>query len=316
MLYEQQQAWKDIQTFLPEDMRFNAQFKPQETWWDWQGHHVHIDRFNNPASPVRVILLHGVGTNGRQMSLIVGGPLSKHGYETLAIDMPGYGLTKVNPKDKFTYDTWVQLASDFIDAERARDPRPIVLYGLSAGGMLAYHIAAKNPHVAGIIGMTFLDQRNQMVRDETARNWFMSRVGGPAAHLFSGWPFGGMKMPMSWASKMYTLANNPDALKIFLKDSSSAGNAVSLSFLNSYLNYSPAVEPENFTVCPILLTQPAKDAWTPLALSQPFLDKLKVPHSVVMLENAGHYPLEQPGLKQMEDAIVAFLSTLTPPKTN
>jgi len=53
--------------------------------------------------------------------------------ETLAIDMPGYGLTKVNPEDKFTYDTWVQLASDFIDAERARDPRPIVLYGLIAG---------------------------------------------------------------------------------------------------------------------------------------------------------------------------------------
>jgi alpha-beta hydrolase superfamily lysophospholipase len=59
------------------------------------------------------------------MSLIVGGPLSKRGYETLAIDTPGYGLTKVNPEDKFTYDTWVQ---------RARDPRPIVLYGLSAGG--------------------------------------------------------------------------------------------------------------------------------------------------------------------------------------
>ena len=125
---------KDIQTFLTEDMCFNAQFKPQETWWDWQGHHVHIDRFNKPASPVRVILLHGMGTNGRQMSLIVGGPLSKRGYETLAIDMPGYGLTKVNPEDKFTYDTWVQLASDFIDAERARDPRPLVLYGLSAGG--------------------------------------------------------------------------------------------------------------------------------------------------------------------------------------
>ncbi|CQA12862.1 Uncharacterised protein [Mycobacteroides abscessus] len=35
--------------------------------------------------------------------------------------------------------------------------RPIVLYGLSAGGMLAYHVAAKAPRdtVRGIIGMHF-----------------------------------------------------------------------------------------------------------------------------------------------------------------
>ena len=31
--------------------------------------------------------------------------------------------------------------------------------------------------------MTFLDQRVQQVRDETARNVFMSRVGGPMMHL-------------------------------------------------------------------------------------------------------------------------------------
>ena len=45
--------------------------------------------------PVKVILLHGVGTNGRQMSMILGGPLSKDGFETIAIDMPTYGVTKV-----------------------------------------------------------------------------------------------------------------------------------------------------------------------------------------------------------------------------
>jgi hypothetical protein len=53
-----------------------------------------------------------------------------------------------------------------------------VLYGLSAGGMETYHVAAKNRKVSGIVGMTFLDQRIQQVRDETAYNRFMSRVGG------------------------------------------------------------------------------------------------------------------------------------------
>lgn len=56
---------------------------------------VHLDCFRNEKAPVKVILLHGVGTNGRQMSMILGGPLSKDGFETIAIDMPTYGVTKV-----------------------------------------------------------------------------------------------------------------------------------------------------------------------------------------------------------------------------
>jgi len=116
-----------------------------------------------------------------------------------------------------------------------------------------------------------------------------------------------MKIPMSVASKMYTLVNNEEALKIFLSDKSSSGNWMSMLFLADYMKYSPAIEPENFTNCPVLLTQPAQDRWSPLELSQPFIEKLtKVKVKVVMLDNAGHYPLEMPGLKQMENAIVDF----------
>ena len=64
-----------------------------------------------------------------------------------------------------TYGDWVELVSAFVDAEAAKEPsKPIVLYGLSAGGMLAYQVAAKNKHVKGIVGMTFLDQLVQEVR--------------------------------------------------------------------------------------------------------------------------------------------------------
>ncbi|MGW0701679.1 alpha/beta fold hydrolase, partial [Streptomyces sp. NPDC002867] len=41
-----------------------------------------------------------------------------------------------------SYDDWVDPVVDFLAHERSRDDRPIVLYGLSAGGMLAYHVAA------------------------------------------------------------------------------------------------------------------------------------------------------------------------------
>jgi pimeloyl-ACP methyl ester carboxylesterase len=189
----------------------------------------------------------------------------------------------------------------------AKDSRPIYLYGLSAGGMLTFHVAALNKKVSGIIGMTFLDQRNQQVRDETSynklvsRTAFLSTVGRKIG-------LGCVPLPMTMASKMYTLCNDPKALKACLSDKSSAGNWATVAFLNSYLYYEPKIEPEDFDICPILLTQPAEDKWTPLHLSNPVLSKIsKVSTKVVMLENAGHYPFEMPGLQQMQDAVYEFI---------
>lgn len=113
---------------------------------------------------------------------------------------------------------------------------------------------------------------------------------------------------MSLASKMSTLVNNSDALKVFQADRSSAGSWASMHFLSSYSTYRPALEPEDFDVCPILLTQPDQDKWTPLHLSELVLSRVKkVPVQTVILENAGHYPIEDPGLQQKADAIIKFL---------
>jgi alpha-beta hydrolase superfamily lysophospholipase len=305
--YSNQAAWREIQAFLPRDYQLQPGQEPEEEWWHWRQHRIHLDCYRNPGAPLKVILFHGVGTNGRQMSTILGAPLARRGFETIAIDMPEYGLTDVGPDEPVRYDDWVQAGSDLIDAERARDSRPIVLYGLSAGGMETYHVAALNRNVQGIVGMTFLDQRLQQVRDETALNAFMSRVGGPMARLAAKTPLAGMRMPMSLASKMHALVNDADALKACLADQTSAGNWVTMRFLASYVSYTPAIEPEDFKVCPILLTQPAQDRWTPLHLSEPFLRRIRhVPVRTTMLENAGHYPIEQPGLDQMVAAIHDF----------
>ena len=44
-----------------------------------------------------------------------------------------------------------------------------------------------------------------------------------------------------------------------------------------------------------------------LHLSQLFLNRIKkVPVKMVLLENASHYPIEQPGLDQMVEAIYRF----------
>lgn len=311
MNYTDQAAWREIQSFLPLAYQLQAGDEPQEEWWQWRQHRIHLDGYRNAAAPLKVILFHGVGTNGRQMSTILGAPLARRGFETIAVDMPGYGLTEVGAGTRVRYDDWVQAGSDLIDAELAKDSRPIVLYGLSAGGMETYHVAALNRKVKGIVGMTFLDQRLPTVRDETALNRFMSRIGGPLLTLSAATPLAAVRLPMALASKMHALVNNKAALKACMADKTSAGNWVTTGFLASYMNYVPAVEPEAFDVCPILLTQPAQDRWTPLNLSELFLRRIhRVPVRKVTLENAGHYPLELPGLDQMVGAIGGFLGEI------
>lgn len=142
MNYKEQKAWKEIQSALPEDYRFTEEYSPVEEWWDWHGHKVHLDCFRNPEAKKKIIMLHGVGTNGRQMSMILGLSLAKAGYEAIAIDMPTYGLTEAAKGRVVTYDGWIALGNDYVNHELDKDPRPIFLYGLSAGGMETYDVAS------------------------------------------------------------------------------------------------------------------------------------------------------------------------------
>ncbi|MDU6506917.1 MAG: alpha/beta hydrolase, partial [Staphylococcus sp.] len=77
-------------------LHFTSNYNPEEEWWNWRGNKVHLDTFRNKNAKAKVILFHGVGTNGRQMSTIIGGPLSKDNFEVIAIDMPLYGVTEIN----------------------------------------------------------------------------------------------------------------------------------------------------------------------------------------------------------------------------
>ncbi|GHE76102.1 hypothetical protein GCM10017786_01260 [Amycolatopsis deserti] len=307
--YSQQPEWRAIQEFLPAKYRLTPETEPVEEWWDHRGHRIHLDTYRNPQAPAKVILFHGVGTNGRQMTTILGRPLADMGYETIAIDMPTYGITQVAEGAPVTYDDWVQIGSDLVDAELAKDDRPIILYGLSAGGMETYHVAALNKKVKGIVGMTFLDTAVFQVRKETGFDPISGILGAPTMRLLNKIGLGRVRVPMRYVSKMRALVNNRAAKNVTYKDKTSAGNSVSIAFLDSWLSYRPVVAAEEFDVCPVLLTQPAADAWTPLHLSKPFLNRItKVPVKTVMLDNGGHYPLEQPALDQMVAAISAFVA--------
>lgn len=308
--YANQQAWREVQAFLPKSLHFTEDYQPTEEIWDWKGNKVHLDTFRNPEAPAKIICFHGVGTNGRQISLLFGGPMAREGFETITVDMPTYGVTQVNPDMVIRYDDWVQCGSDLIDEELKRDNRPIFIYGLSAGGMETYHVAAKNnsPKIKGIIGMTFLDQRQKDVRMTTTNNAFWGHFGTDLAHLSIKIGLGRFKMKMSIPSKMRTLVNDPDCLKVMMQDKTSAGNKVTMTFMDTYMNYAPDVEAADFDVCPVLLTQPEADEWTPEFLSLPFLEQLqKVPVETVGLRNGSHYPIEEEAIEDLHSNALRFM---------
>lgn len=309
MSYQHQTSWKEIQSFLPKDYQLTEKTMPKEEYWDWKGNKVHLDIYRNPNAKAKVILFHGVGTNGRQMTTIIGKPLAVDGFEVIALDMPIYGETIVNKKITISFSDWVECGNDYVEYEQSRDNRPIFLYGLSAGGMETYFVAAKNKKIKGIIGMTFLDQRKKLVRMITTRNWFWGTFGTGLAKISCMVRLSKFKMKMSVCSKMNNLCNNERALKAMLKDKTSAGNKVNMKFLSDYMTYTPVIEPKDFDICPVLLTQPENDKWTPKFLSDIVLEEIKkVPVKKVILRNGSHYPIEEEALEDLHRYILEFLN--------
>jgi hypothetical protein len=70
----------------------------------------------------------------------------------------------------------------------------------------------------------------------------MSRIGVPMTHLAAKTPLAGLRISMKLASKMHRLVNDEAALKACLRDKTSAGKCVTLTFLSSYAGYRQAAE--------------------------------------------------------------------------
>jgi hypothetical protein len=70
--YRDQPYWRNIQRHLPTRVRLTDETLPDEEQRAWRGHSVHVDRYPRPSAPVKLLQLHGVGTNGRMMTTIVG----------------------------------------------------------------------------------------------------------------------------------------------------------------------------------------------------------------------------------------------------
>ncbi|WP_130615928.1 alpha/beta hydrolase [Cohnella abietis] len=297
--------WKQYQKFFPEEMQINENHPPIEEWMTWNNAHIHLDRMPVPDATHKIIFIHGAGGNGRMLAPYTQ-MLQKCGYEVVSPDLPPYGLSYTSSDKTIDYQLWIDILTELIDRELQRDDKPIILLGTSIGGMLAYHTAVQSKRVKGLIATTFVDTSDSKVRDQLAPNKLISRLG---KFFMDKFPLllDSLHISVNKVSRMHLITNNAELTNLIMKDAHAAGTKIPLRLLRTFLNREPVVKPENFDVCPVLLVHPELDPMTPYRFSKPFFDKIKSNKECVFLEGAGHFPIEQPGLEQMNAAVLSFL---------
>jgi len=308
--YETDRFWERYQPYVPERLRIGPGEEPAEEWLGCDGVDVHLDRYRAPGATATVVVLHGGGGYSRLLGA-VGVAARRAGYQAVVPDLPGFGLTAV-PRRRFTYERWVQTVIDVVGAEREAAPeRPVVLFGASMGGMLAAHAVAAGADAAAIAATTLIDPRQTDVQRAVGR---VPALGPLAARLLSMAPVvtDSLPVPMALTANMRRIANDPNLARIVRRDRRGGGNIVPARFLRSWFTYRPVREVEELALA-VLLVHPADDRWTPTALSEQTLARFPGPTRSVLLENCGHFPVEEPGLTMLERELGAFVATVAAP---
>ena len=301
--YENDTIWRQVQEYLPVKNRIDDNNVPKEEWIETGNNQIHIDHYIcNDAKGV-VVIYHGVGGNGRLLSFIAV-PLHKAGYDVICPDLPLYGHTVCS--GKITYSDWIECGTSIAEKYR-QDDKPMYLFGLSAGGMLAYQISCRMEKINGLMLTCLLDQRISRVTKETASSSMMAALGKPLLKI-SHRLIGGVKLPMKMVCNMKAIVNNEALAELLMNDPISSGTKVTLEFLYGMLNPNIEIEANDYKKCPVLLVHPERDYWTDISLSRLFFDKIQAPKELKLLQGAGHFPIEEKGLKQLEEYCIAFMN--------
>lgn len=293
----------DYAAFLPAAYVVDT-VDPVPTWWSWRQDRVHVARHDVPDAAARVMVIHGGGGYSGALWPFAAAAVGD-GVEVLAPDLPLYGDTRVADPAGVRYDDWVHLLCDLVRAERAADPRPLILFGASMGGMLAYEVAARTGQVAAVVATCLLDMTDPAARAAATRvRW----LGRPAPALLAALTpvFGRVRVPIRWLANMSRMSTDRRLAQLCASDPRGGGVSVPLGFLAGWMAYRHT-RPEAYTGPPVTLVAPAADTWTPPEVSIGFLQRIAAPTELVMLDRCGHFPIEEPGLSQLRAAMRAVV---------
>jgi alpha-beta hydrolase superfamily lysophospholipase len=297
--------WRRVCNALPERLRIPEPWPVQEDWLTVGRFNVHLDRWSVESPRASVVIVHGVGGNGRMLALY--GHMGRSlGYDAVAPDLPGYGLTDVPSKLALTYEDWRAALAAVIQAETVRG-LPVIVFGLSMGGMLGYDATARTQLPKGLFVTCLTGLRDPEVQRGVARWPWLGSIIKP---LLTTVPALTDPLPiyMKAVGNMSAVANSGPLVRAITADPLAGGNWMPARFLRTLLMAEPELPPEAFNVCPVTLAHPADDRWTDVSISRPFFDRLgRVPTELVMLEKGGHFPVEHPAHEQLMSAFRRFV---------
>lgn len=307
--------------FLPEPWRSRAaRVAAESTWWAWPAGSgrpcgevdVHVLRARRTTAPLRVLLLHG---GGGHSALVwpLGAVLAAEGYEVLAPDLPQYGRTRVARRGRVRYQDWVDLVGDLIAAETERDPRPIVVFGASLGGMLGYDVAARGARVAAVVATCLLDLAGDpAARRAASRTTALTRFRPLMSAASRIGVLARLRFPIRWVAPMARISNDPAISQACIDDPRGAGSSVSLGFLADLMTHE-VPDPEEYRGPRVMLVHPAADTWTPPEISIRFARRIAARTDIHLLTGCGHFPVEQPGVDELDGHLRALADELIEP---
>jgi alpha-beta hydrolase superfamily lysophospholipase len=301
------ESWRRAHDLLAESLRMRPDQTPREEWLRVGRFEVHLDRHGRDDAPATLVLVHGGGGNGRLLAPY-GCLAAEHGFAAVAPDLPGYGLTRQRRKRSIVYEDWRTVLTAVVEDTARRNGRPVVLFGLSMGGMLAYDVAARTRIPAALVTTCLLDPRLPEVRRQMVRAPWLATLTEWSLRV--PWLTDHGVVKMNLVGNMKAIANDPRISRALSRDRRAGGTWMPGRWIRTFLTSDPVVEPEAFDVCPVLLAHPAEDRWTDVAVSRPFFDRLvSTPTELVMLERSGHFPIEAPGRDVLADLLVDRLRT-------
>ncbi|RRD45826.1 alpha/beta hydrolase [Tessaracoccus sp. OH4464_COT-324] len=283
--------------FLPSDCPTPP--PPRSSWWRWGRARIHVARAGD-AAPRRLIVVHGAGGHSGTLWPLAGQFVGRD-FDVAAPDLPLYGRSSAG---RMRYPDWVELLSELI--VREDDGRPAIVLGASIGGLLAVEAAARAGRVAGVAATCLLQPGRWRARWAMARFGLPGLLGGAAAGLPLG-PIADVRVPVKWVAPLSRMSASAELNRLCAGDPLGGGARVPLGFFTSFLGHRPRLD----GAPPVLLAHPARDRWTPLALSLDTFNQLPRPHSVVALVGCEHLPMADPGVRQLVDAVCAFADDVT-----
>ncbi|WP_249645614.1 alpha/beta hydrolase [Nocardia sputi] len=190
--------------FLPDQYRQESLIHPTPTWWSWRGKRVHVARAANRDAGVRALAIHGAGGYSGLLWPLAA-LAAREDVDVMAVDLPLYGDTVEPDPGSVRYEDWIDLLCEFVRAETKSDDRPLVLFGASMGGMLAYEVAARTGAVAHVIATCLLDPGDPAAC-RAATRWSFTGTAAPVLLRAMDPLLGRVQVPIRWVVESLVVA--------------------------------------------------------------------------------------------------------------